>query len=38
MLARLDVDVVLLQHEYGIFGGPDREYCCRSRASWRSHS
>jgi glycosyltransferase involved in cell wall biosynthesis len=26
MLARLDVDVVLLQHEYGIFGGRDGEY------------
>src|SRR5689334_2183957 len=26
MLGRLDVDVVLLQHEYGIFGGPDGEY------------
>ena len=26
MLDRLDVDVVLLQHEYGIFGGPDGEY------------
>lgn len=26
MLARLDVDVVLLQHEYGIFGGADGEY------------
>jgi glycosyltransferase involved in cell wall biosynthesis len=26
MLERLDVDVVLLQHEYGIFGGPDGEY------------
>ena len=25
-LARLDVDVVLLQHEYGIFGGRDGEY------------
>jgi glycosyltransferase involved in cell wall biosynthesis len=25
-LGRLDVDVVLLQHEYGIFGGPDGEY------------
>ena len=26
MLGRLDVDVVLLQHEYGIFGGQDGEY------------
>jgi glycosyltransferase involved in cell wall biosynthesis len=26
MLGRLDVDVVLLQHEYGIFGGVDGEY------------
>src|SRR6476620_1307837 len=26
MLGRLDVDVVLLQHEYGIFGGNDGEY------------
>ena len=26
MLGRLSVDVVLLQHEYGIFGGPDGEY------------
>ena len=26
LLDRLDVDVVLLQHEYGIFGGPDGEY------------
>ncbi|HZQ66596.1 MAG TPA: glycosyltransferase family 4 protein [Gaiellaceae bacterium] len=26
MLGRLDVDVVLLQHEFGIFGGPDGEY------------
>jgi glycosyltransferase involved in cell wall biosynthesis len=26
MLGRLDVDVVLLQHEYGIFGGGDGEY------------
>jgi glycosyltransferase involved in cell wall biosynthesis len=26
ILARLDVDVVLLQHEYGIFGGADGEY------------
>ncbi len=26
VLGRLDVDVVLLQHEYGIFGGPDGEY------------
>ena len=25
-LARTDVDVVLLQHEYGIFGGRDGEY------------
>jgi glycosyltransferase involved in cell wall biosynthesis len=25
-LARTDVDVVLLQHEYGIFGGQDGEY------------
>ena len=25
-LGRLDVDVVLLQHEYGIFGGADGEY------------
>jgi glycosyltransferase involved in cell wall biosynthesis len=26
MLGRLDVDVVLLQHEYGIYGGADGEY------------
>ena len=26
MVGRLDVDVVLLQHEYGIYGGPDGEY------------
>jgi glycosyltransferase involved in cell wall biosynthesis len=26
LLGRLDVDVVLLQHEYGIFGGVDGEY------------
>src|SRR5687768_6807003 len=26
MLGRLDVDVVLLQHEYGIFGGRGGEY------------
>jgi glycosyltransferase involved in cell wall biosynthesis len=26
VIGRLDVDVVLLQHEYGIFGGPDGEY------------
>lgn len=26
LLGRLGVDVVLLQHEYGIFGGPDGEY------------
>ena len=26
MLGRTDVDVVLLQHEYGIFGGRDGEY------------
>ena len=26
ILSRLDVDVVLLQHEYGIFGGRDGEY------------
>lgn len=26
MLGRLDIDVVLLQHEYGIFGGPDGEF------------
>jgi glycosyltransferase involved in cell wall biosynthesis len=26
MLGRLDVDVVLLQHEFGIFGGADGEY------------
>jgi len=26
MLGRLDADVVLLQHEYGIFGGRDGEY------------
>jgi glycosyltransferase involved in cell wall biosynthesis len=25
-LSRLDIDVVLLQHEYGIFGGRDGEY------------
>jgi glycosyltransferase involved in cell wall biosynthesis len=26
LLGRLDIDVVLVQHEYGIFGGPDGEY------------
>src|ERR1051325_7388733 len=26
MLGRLDIDVVLLQHEYGIFGGRDGDY------------
>jgi glycosyltransferase involved in cell wall biosynthesis len=26
MIGRLDVDVVLLQHEYGIFGGRDGDY------------
>src|ERR1700747_2668851 len=26
MISRLDVDAVLLQHEYGIFGGLDGEY------------
>jgi glycosyltransferase involved in cell wall biosynthesis/predicted NBD/HSP70 family sugar kinase len=26
MLGRLDVDVVLIEHEYGIFGGRDGEY------------
>jgi glycosyltransferase involved in cell wall biosynthesis len=26
LLGRLDIDVVLLQHEYGIFGGSDGEY------------
>ena len=26
LLGRLDIDVVLLQHEYGIFGGTDGEY------------
>ncbi|MGI8972597.1 MAG: glycosyltransferase [Gaiella sp.] len=26
LLGRLDVDVVLLQHEYGIFGGADGQY------------
>jgi glycosyltransferase involved in cell wall biosynthesis len=26
MLSRLDIDAVLLQHEYGIFGGLDGEY------------
>ncbi len=26
LLGTLDIDVVLLQHEYGIFGGPDGEY------------
>ena len=26
ILGRLDVDVVLLQHEYGIFGGRDGDY------------
>ncbi len=26
ILGRLDVDVVLLQHEYGIFGGADGAY------------
>jgi glycosyltransferase involved in cell wall biosynthesis len=26
LLGRLDIDVVLIQHEYGIFGGPDGEY------------
>lgn len=31
MLGRLDVDVVLLQHEYGIFGGRDGEYVLSGR-------
>ena len=26
LLGRLDIDVVVLEHEYGIFGGPDGEY------------
>ena len=26
LLARIDIDVVLLQHEFGIFGGSDGEY------------
>ena len=26
LVSRLDIDVVLLQHEFGIFGGPDGEY------------
>ena len=26
ILDRMDVDVILLQHEYGIFGGADGEY------------
>src|SRR5665213_2638123 len=26
LLGRLDIDVVLLQHEFGIFGGVDGEY------------
>jgi glycosyltransferase involved in cell wall biosynthesis len=26
LLSRLDIDVVLLQHEFGIFGGPDGEH------------
>jgi glycosyltransferase involved in cell wall biosynthesis len=26
LLGRMDIDVVLLQHEYGIFGGADGEY------------
>src|SRR4029077_20788550 len=26
LLGRLDVDVVLLQHEYGSYGGPEGEY------------
>ena len=26
ILGRLDIDVVLLQHEYGIFGGRDGDY------------
>src|SRR5207245_10862258 len=26
LLGRLDIDVVLLQHEYGIYGGPEGEY------------
>ena len=40
ILGRLDVDVVLLQHEYGIFGGRRRRLrrsrssrSCRSRSS-----
>ena len=33
MLGRLDVDVVLLQHEYGIFGGVDGDYVL-SLARW----
>ena len=32
LLGRLDVDVVLLQHEYGIFGGADGEYVLSLRA------
>ena len=31
ILGRLDVDVVLLQHEYGIFGGRDGEYVAVAR-------
>ena len=32
MLGRLDIDAVLLQHEYGIFGGLDGEYVALVRA------
>ena len=38
ILGRLDVDVVLLQHEYGIFGGGEGRTCCRSPRSCRSRS
>ena len=38
MLGRLDVDVVLLQHEYGIFGGRDGSTCCPSHRNWLSRS
>jgi hypothetical protein len=38
MLGLRDVDVVLLQHEYGIFGGRDGEYVLSLPASLPSRS
>ena len=37
-LGRLNIDVVLLQHEYGIFGGRDGTTPSRLRESSRSRS